>query len=158
MRLTRSTKARLGCDESYGSPRLAPARAPGAARALNEIGATDRPQICQQVCHLLMAYALLQSFRHERHARAAQLVDVDAQDRLAGAVGPADRDAGRRLRGDHAGQRAATVRDDEIRDELRQHLAVRIEDVEQHEFRPAILDPRDIGANLLADAFEAMAD
>ena len=48
-------------------------------------------------------------------------------------------------------------RDQDIAEELRHHLAVRVEDVEQHGVEPAVADRREVGADLLADAFEAVA-
>ena len=80
-----------------------------------------------------------------------------AQHRLAGAVHAAQRDAVGRLGRDHAGDDPARVRHQDVGEELRLHLAVGVEDVEQDRFDAAIADGGQVGADRVADALQPVA-
>ena len=69
---------------------------------------------------------------------------------------PLQRNAGRGSRDDHAGQRSAIVRNDNIIDVLRIHLAIRIEQIHQDRFGAAVLNGGEIRANLESHPFDLM--
>ena len=117
----------------------------------------DRLQIRQQVRHGRHVDEFLQALRHERQPRAPQLVDVNPQDRLRGAVGTTDREAVGSLRGNHSRKGAAGVRHQHVAVKLRLHLAIGVEDVEQDRFRALVAHGVQVGADLGADAFELVA-
>src|SRR3982750_4320375 len=72
--------------------------------------------------------ALFGPLGHQRLRRAAELLQVGAEDRLLLPLLAAERDAGRRLGGQHAGDQPAVLERRLVLDVPRVEVAVRVED------------------------------
>src|SRR5213078_2952803 len=116
-----------------------------------------REQERNQVRHLLDTDGGFYAFRHQRKAGARNRVDVAAEHRFGHALGALDREARGAFVADDSVKRAAILCLDGVAEEVRRHLAIRVEDVDEHLIRVPLADGGKVRTNVHAKVAGAMA-